>query len=87
MLLACLTGALVLCACHGPVRTLSAAAPDAAPSVQPAGTVTVAAPSKPAPVVFTFGKGAAPGNAKGPGGFVSRGRARNFYAAGGGRLW
>ncbi len=35
----------------------------------------------------TGGEGAAPGNAKGPGGFVSRGEARNFYAAGGGRLW
>ena len=34
-----------------------------------------------------LGSGAAPGNADGPGGFVPRGEARNFYAGAGGRLW
>ena len=35
----------------------------------------------------TLGPGAAPGNERGPGGFVPRGSARNFYAGAGGRLW
>ncbi|MFV1959732.1 MAG: hypothetical protein ACC662_10015 [Planctomycetota bacterium] len=34
-----------------------------------------------------LGVGAAPGSARGPGGFVPRGSARNFYAGAGGRLW
>jgi len=42
-------------------------------------------PTVPAPP--RLGAGAAPGNARGPGGFVPRGTLRNFYAAAGGRLW
>jgi hypothetical protein len=34
-----------------------------------------------------LGPGASPGNERGPGGFVPRGAAKNFYAAAGGRLW
>ncbi len=33
------------------------------------------------------GRGAAPGDERGPGGFVPRRDARSFYSAGGGRLW
>jgi len=35
----------------------------------------------------SLGEGAAPGDARGPGGFVPRGALKNFYSAGGGRLW
>ena len=44
--------------------------------------LTALAPGSP-----ILGAGAAPGNAKGPGGFVPRGKLRNFYAGPGGRLW
>jgi hypothetical protein len=33
------------------------------------------------------GRGAAPGDERGPGGFVPRREAKSFYSAGGGRLW
>ena len=37
--------------------------------------------------VAPVGRGAAPGDERGPGGFVPRREARSFYSAGGGRLW
>jgi hypothetical protein len=44
-------------------------------------------PAPPEPAVASLGEGAAPGGVDGPGGFVPRGEARNFYAGAGGRLW
>ena len=69
-----LGGLLVLAACRTPL--------DTAPS--PAQTAMLSALEPGTPIL---GDGAAPGNAKGPGDFVSRGAARNFYAGAGGRLW
>ncbi len=36
---------------------------------------------------LALGDGAAPGDEEGPGSFVARGAARNYYAGAGGRLW
>lgn len=66
---------LVLAACRAP--RLGAPSPVAAAGALGSSGVEVAA----------LGEGAAPGNEDGPGGFVPRGTARNFYAAAGGRLW
>lgn len=75
--IACLAGILLLCGCRVPLTDLLPAHP-AAPEEASEATQ----PAAPA-----LGVGAAPGGKRGPGGFVSRGSARNFYAAAGGRLW
>ena len=46
-----------------------------------------AGPASPAEQARLAARGAAPGGTDGPGGFVARGSARNFYAGAGGRLW
>lgn len=84
--LACLLPLLLLGACRA---RLGGVLPEA---TLPAGTVTVpaeapAAAPTPAVPVPVLGDGAAPGDKRGPGGFVPRGAARNFYAASGGQLW
>jgi hypothetical protein len=74
--LACLVAMLLAAACRVPLD-----------QVRPARSVAVAdAAGAPEPEA-ALGEGAAPGDTRGPGGFVSRGAARNFYAAAGGRLW
>jgi hypothetical protein len=50
-------------------------------------TIRPAAIGSPEPVAAPEGLGAVPGSDLGPGGFVPRGTARNFYAGAGGRLW
>jgi hypothetical protein len=83
-LLTCLLGMLLLGSCRASLR-------DAMPSAAPA--PSAARPAQPFAVetaahgVARLGEGAAPGNTKGPGGFVPRGSRRNFYTAAGGRLW
>ena len=78
-LIASLTGVLVLvlAACRVPI-------PGVLPAASPASEIVSEAPS---PAAAPLGNGASPGDAKGPGGFVPRGSARNFYAGAGGRLW
>ena len=75
--LACLVAVLLVGACRVPLD-----------EVLPARSVAEArAPDATQPDAPALGEGAAPGDKRGPGGFVSRGAARNFYAAAGGRLW
>lgn len=78
------TAVLVLGACRVPFSELvPAPEPTTEPTIEATSdTVTVAPPR-----VEDLGDGAAPGNKKGPGGFVPRGTMRNFYAGAGGRLW
>ncbi len=77
---ACLA-AVLLAACHGAPGALW-------PKPQPESSDTVETEGAPRPVdVTTLGAGAAPGNAKSPGGFVPRGSMRNFYAGARNRLW
>jgi len=45
------------------------------------------APATPAEQARLAARGAVPGGTDGPGGFVARGSARNFYVGRGGRLW
>ncbi len=71
-----LVAVLLLGACRASLPAPVEGAPTS-PGPEEAGPVPLAAP----------GDGAAPGNADGPGGFVPRGSARNFYAGAGGRLW
>lgn len=76
-----LAGVLLLAGCR---VSLGPALP--APSEAPrASTTAVVAPA--GPDLTALGPGASPGNAEGPGGFVPRGSARNFYTGAGGRLW
>ena len=70
----CLVAALCLCACRVPLDASRSDVPELAPDATPQ-------------VSAVLGVGAAPGTKDGPGGFVPRGAARNFYAAAGGRLW
>jgi hypothetical protein len=92
-LFACLVAGLLLGACHTPVSDLigeTPAEPAASPpaETQPPETQPAEATPSAVPVDLTgLGAGAAPGNAKGPGNFVGRGSARNFYTGRGGRLW
>ncbi len=95
--LALLAAALLLGACHSPISDLIGDVPgepaeapssDAQPTESPTGSSLVQPAEVPAPIdLATLGTGAAPGNAKGPGNFVGRGSARNFYTGRGGRLW
>lgn len=73
----CLAGLLLLGGCRMPLYGHWETS-----GLSPQKVSTSVAPGAP-----VLGAGAAPGNAKGPGGFVPRGSMRNFYAGKGGRLW
>lgn len=81
--LACLIGVLLLGACRVPL--------DRAVDTEPGAGEPVAgepgADARGTRAALTLGVGASPGNGRGPGGFVPRKAARNFYAGAGGRLW
>ena len=84
-LIACLAGILFAGGCHGALSRV-------VPASDPAHTSGRDAPpvprdAAPSPLPPFIGTGAAPGSVRGPGGFVPRGSAKNFYTAGGGRLW
>lgn len=70
-----------LCGCRCPRLTVDAGGATVAPAPLPSGPASAAERARLA------ARGAAPGGTDGPGGFVARGSARNFYAGAGGRLW
>ncbi len=80
-LLTCLLALLLLGACRTSLRDALPGARSSKPALR---RVVAATSEAPGP---RLGPGAAPGNTKGPGGFVPRGSRRNFYTAAGGRLW
>lgn len=79
-----LVACLAMGACAGrrdwPAWPSSDAGPVARPSANAAASAATAAPGG-------IGQGAAPGDERGPGGFVPRREARSFYSGSGGQLW